>query len=302
MSAARPRPASARRRAPPSRLGVGRRPPRARRGATRCRRAGRRSARSRMRPPCSSVALDADRRVAARVERRDHGALGGQLAERSALGDRLPRPPRPGRPARASSASAPWPGAGVSSLRLDREGDLLAAPEPAQPGGREHDRVEVALLELAQPRVDVAAQLDDLEVGPAASSWARRRRLAVPTRAPCGTSSSEVDVARRRRRAGPRAPARRRSRAPRAARPAGPWPSGRRGRPRRRAAPARSPRTKRALSPPAPRRTVVAEVLIGTTSAPPSASATSFGLRERERAAAGPDPERWRQPCALAAF
>ena len=166
--------------------------PRPGRGSTRCRRAGRRRPRRRGRSPSTRAWTPSGRR-AGRLEQGDGGALGGQLAQRALVADPLP----PLRGPRSSSArtwrtSAPWPAAGVIVSAGIAKADLVLAPEPAQAGGGEDDRVELALGELAQPGVDVAVQLLDPRSGRAASSWARRRRLAVPTRAPSGTSSSEA--------------------------------------------------------------------------------------------------------------
>ena len=58
-------------------------------------------------------------------------------------------------------------------------------PEPLEPGARQHDGVELRLVELAQARVDVAAQRHDVRSGRAerklqsraAGSRCRRARL-----------------------------------------------------------------------------------------------------------------------------
>ncbi len=80
-------------------------------------------------------------------------------------------------PTRTCSASAPWPGGRDHLLDRDREADLLLAAEPAQAGGGEDDRVELALGELAQAGVDVAVQLLDPQVG------ARRQQLGAAAQA-----------------------------------------------------------------------------------------------------------------------
>ena len=139
---------------------LARRPPRPGRGSTRCRRGGRRRRRSRCRSPSTPSAWTPIGVAQVASEQRDDGALGGQL-------DAAPRssPIAAAAPPRLLVAG---PGlehqralAGRRGHRLgrDREGDLVLAPQPAQPGGGEHDRVELALGELAQPGVDVAVQL-----------------------------------------------------------------------------------------------------------------------------------------------
>ena len=159
--------------------------------------------------------------------------------ERRPVGDRLDRRSACSSPSRVCSSSAPWPPARGHRLARQREGDLVLAAQPAQAGDGEHDPVEVALLELPQAGVDVAVQLDRPPGRGARRAAARagagsRCRPGRPAAPPRARSRS-----RSRRRRDPRAAAPRRSPGPRAAPPAGPWPSARRGRHRRRAAPAR---------------------------------------------------------------
>ena len=52
---------------------------------------------------------------------------------------------------------------------VEAKGDLVLESEAPQPGDGEHDAVELA--DLGEPRIDVAAQLDDLEI------WAKRKQL-----------------------------------------------------------------------------------------------------------------------------
>ena len=59
----------------------------------------------------------------------------------------------------------PWPGAGTNCSIGEVGAGLVASTEPVQSGFGEHDGVVVSVGQLAQSRVDVAAQLDDLEVG-----------------------------------------------------------------------------------------------------------------------------------------
>jgi hypothetical protein len=57
-------------------------------------------------------------------------------------------------------------GRGQHLQRVEQLGGLVDAPQPAQPG-RSHDhRVELAGPDLADPRVDVAPDRDDVEAEP----------------------------------------------------------------------------------------------------------------------------------------
>ena len=71
-----------------------------------------------------------------------------------------------------------------------------------QSGQREHERVDLALGELAQPGVDVAPQRHHLEVGRSARSWAARRTLLVPIRAPGARADQPGGAAERVARVG----------------------------------------------------------------------------------------------------
>ena len=81
-------------------------------------------------------------------------------------------------------ASVPWPGAGTKSSGVA----VALSPSRSSPAAASTMRVGLAGVELAQPRVDVAAQLDHLEVGPdgraaapgGAASWSRPGRPRAP--------------------------------------------------------------------------------------------------------------------------
>jgi hypothetical protein len=51
-------------------------------------------------------------------------------------------------------------------IRLDRAGDVLGHAKPVQAGAGEKRRSGHALGQLAQPGLDVAAEPDNVEVGP----------------------------------------------------------------------------------------------------------------------------------------
>ncbi len=61
--------------------------------------------------------------------------------------------------------SEPWPAAGQKSLRLEALANPLGLFEAIETGGGEQNGVDLALGEFAQARVDVAAELDGLDVG-----------------------------------------------------------------------------------------------------------------------------------------
>ena len=86
------------------------------------------------------------------------------------------------------------PDGALADRRQESSGSRMAVaadnePEPLQSGDRQQRRVDLAGLELAQPRFDIAAQRHDREVRPQAlRPSACRRSDAVPTTAPGGRS------------------------------------------------------------------------------------------------------------------
>ena len=228
---------------------------------------------------CATTARSHSRRV------RD-----GRVVERP----RAPRA-RASSPARVSSASSPWPGAGTKRRGSSTRARLVVAPEPPQPGEREHDRVVVARRRACAGgcRRCRAASLD-LEVGP------HREQLRAPAQAgradatrPRGSASSDAAPTERvarvlGRRHGGDLEARR------AARPARPWRCGPRGRRRRASSASSISLTKRDLSPSAaaPRSP---DVMIGTSSTPASRR------RAARRPPRAPGPARARCPACRSA-
>lgn len=108
---------------------------------------------------------DADRRVAARFEPGDDGALGGQLDQRLPIGEA-----GRGGGGRTGVIAGLERERALSRRRGQRpqaeaEAGLAAAAEPLEAGRGEDEPVDLAAFALAQPRVDVAAELDDVEVG-----------------------------------------------------------------------------------------------------------------------------------------
>lgn len=135
---------------------------------------------------------DADRGVTARVEAGNSSPLGGQLDQRIAVGEA-------GRCARRGSVAGAalegersLPGSGHELVEAEGEGDLTLASESAQPGGSEDDPVELAVGQAAQPRVDVAPELDQLEVG------SERQELRAPAQARRSHACSAGNLGQRR--------------------------------------------------------------------------------------------------------
>ena len=177
--------------------------PSAARASDRARRPGSRAApRSATPPPATLARARRAARCSRRRARARKRALGAHRARASARG-RAPRARARQRvAARVSSASAPCPTAGSiragSSALVDALGRARAARGPRRRAPR---RRAARSASLREPRVDVAAQRDDLEVRPRDAGAARaRRRLPVPTRAP-GAQRRRAVAPRARRRA-----------------------------------------------------------------------------------------------------
>ena len=215
----------------------------------------------------------------------------------SRLGDRPPR--RRGLAVVASgpaSAIAPWPGAGVMSSVVEAERDLVLEPEPPQPGDRQHDAVEPSLGELRRAacrRCRAARRSRDRGGGRAAGRGAAGSRcrpcaLGDVVERACVADLGVGGVLARGHR--------RRSRGRRGARRARPSPSEPRGRPHRRAGPRSIPRTKRDLSPSA-RVVGLDHDHLGVA----ELAGDQLGLREGQRAAAGPQAQgHWSPASAVA--
>ena len=86
--------------------------------------------------------------------------------------------------------------------RLEAIADLGSETQALQPTSCEHDRVELTLSTLPQPRIDVPAKGLDRSEGSRKRSWARRRTEAVPIRIPgcsCAAPQSASRGSSRRR-------------------------------------------------------------------------------------------------------
>ena len=87
-------------------------------------------------------------------------------------------------------ASAPWPGAGGASTRIDqRSAPGRRRPRRFRPAMASRMASASPACELGQPGVDIAAQRDDREVGPAVQSLGLAAQAGGAEPAPCGRSS-----------------------------------------------------------------------------------------------------------------
>ena len=230
------------------------------------------------RPP-SRTAQRADRRCGSPRPARARSARSAvRQATASAVGDARRRRPR-GVVVRARlehEHALARRGHPARRARRPPVGAARAAPAPP----RQHERVDRSSRELAQPRVDVAAQLDDVEVGARARAAARG-----------GAATTSRPARRRQRSATPRRTARRADRRARGA-PTSASPS---------AAPGTSlaectarsisPRAARARAPP-PTRLVVDRAARGRPDVATVTSSTSPPSSDRPPAAPGPAPAR----------
>ena len=151
-----------------------------------------------------------------------HRALGADRDARRLM-VRAPRQlPRSAHRRRASRCrSRPAPGPAESGRDRGTAVIALARPEPVEPGDGQQRRIGHAVAQLAQPRIDIAAERHDLEVRPVPQHLRRPadRRGAEP-RALRQVVDAASRSATRTRRARPRA----RGMPPAPARPAGPSP------------------------------------------------------------------------------
>ena len=112
------------------------------------------------------LGVDSDRAGAGRVENRDDRPLRCQLDQRPLVADRRRRLDRVTVPDSGLQHQRPLPRGRCHHLGRDRERGLPVAAQAPQPGGGEDNRLEIVLGQPAQPGVDVAVQLPDLEVRP----------------------------------------------------------------------------------------------------------------------------------------
>ncbi len=231
--------------------------PRSGRGSTRCRRAGRRRHR------CASGGGQVDPCVNAQIgllqvaPSRETTARSAVSSRRApSVGDRLDGSQRLIVAVAGLQQQCALACCRGHRLARQRKGDL-APRVPAGAGRRLRGRSRRAHPRpacAAGCRRCRAAQLPRGRAG-TASSWARRRRLAVPTLAPSGTSSSEEPTPIQASAGSSRGGTAGEHQALGQLRRARPWPSARRSPPRPRAAPAPPhARTEPCPQPPRPKR------------------------------------------------
>ena len=112
-------------------------------------------------PPVSGRAWAPDRGVTRRAEGVDERPFGGDAGHRVRVAHRRQRP-RVERARPRLECQRALTGGGDE--RVDDTARLAGALQPLQPGQRQHQRVDLARGQLAQPGIDVPAHLDDLQV------------------------------------------------------------------------------------------------------------------------------------------
>ena len=131
---------------------------------------------------------------AGRARRRPRGGWAGGRARAGRRRERR----RSASAVRTSTASAPCPGAGAMTSGSKVSVTASSRPSRARPARARTTASRsrsVRSRDPAEAGVDVAADVDDLEVGRAASSCAARRGEPVPTRAPAGSVGERQPVA-----------------------------------------------------------------------------------------------------------
>ena len=86
----------------------------------------------------------------------------------------------------ALQADSPLPHRRQHPRRVEDFGDAVGEAEARQPRLRQHDRVEALLVELPQPRLDVAAEVDELQVRSAVEHLRPAAEAAGADRRPVG--------------------------------------------------------------------------------------------------------------------
>ena len=112
----------------------------------------------------------------------ERGERGGEL-----VGAARPEP---------STASAPCAGAGSITIGSNVSVIVVQPTEPGQPRPRQDDRVDLTVGDLAQPRVDVAADADDVEAEPEQPQLGRPPRRSGADRGTGREVAERAPVAR----------------------------------------------------------------------------------------------------------
>ena len=158
-------------------------------------------------PARGQLGVDADRRVAARLQRRDGRPLAADRGQRLAVGDRLGARPRPGRPAGTPGPARPGPGPGSAARARTRRRSRSARPSRRRPAAASTSPSKSPDASRSQPGVDVAAQRPSAPgraAGPAAgrggAGW--RSRSARPRAPRPGEPAGPTKASRASSRAG----------------------------------------------------------------------------------------------------
>ena len=109
--------------------------------------------------------MSGDRGVATAAQRRGECALGNEPRERFGVMQGLQRSRLRVSSSRHSMPMTPWPTAGSDNSGSSCSLTWWAMPESFEAGTGEQDRIELAFVEPAQPRVDIAAQQLEPQVG-----------------------------------------------------------------------------------------------------------------------------------------
>ena len=129
--------------------------------------------------------VGSERHAAAATESTRHGTLGLHREPGGAMGQQRQLRAQRMRVAAHFDAERALPGARQHPLRLEARTNALRQTETHQPGGREHDGVVAAVVELAQACIEVAAQRLHIEVRP------QRDQLHDPPQARCADSGAQ---------------------------------------------------------------------------------------------------------------
>ena len=106
------------------------------------------------------------RHAAAAAQRTRHRALGMHRQPGRRVGQRFQRLAQRGRIGAHLQAQRALPGRRQHHVRIDHRADARVQAQPLQARGGQHDAVVLALVELAQPGVEVAPQRLHIQVRP----------------------------------------------------------------------------------------------------------------------------------------
>ena len=120
------------------------------------------------------LGVGGERRLAAAAQRARERTLGRRRERRRTIGERPSAASEIAAIGAAFDRERTLAGRRQAVVRIEQRADPRAEPEPLQSGRRQDDRVVPAVVELAQPRVDVAAQRLDRRAAETARAAAPR--------------------------------------------------------------------------------------------------------------------------------